>query len=184
MQHEGRGETVFFTVSLADRGSTLLVKEASKLRQAVRRARRELPFVVDAWVVLPSHMHCVWTLPPGDCDADARWDLIQSYFAKELSVQRHADDEALDDASHEASQLAGDVAQLDQPARRIEQAAPQQTRLWHQQVWQHRIIDDADYAAHIRYCWINPVNHGLVERPEDWPYSSLCKEGRTVRFSV
>jgi REP element-mobilizing transposase RayT len=42
------------------------------------------------------------------------------------------------------------------------------------------IRDEADYQAHVRYCWINPVKHGLVERPEDWPYSSYHRHGGTI----
>ena len=60
------GATVFFTVGLAQRGSDVLVQEIAALREAVRATRAERPFAIDAWVVLPDHMHCVWTLPAGD----------------------------------------------------------------------------------------------------------------------
>lgn len=62
------GAYVFFTVALADRGSRLLVEEVERLRAAVRDTMRERPFRVDAWVVLPDHLHAVWTLPEGDAD--------------------------------------------------------------------------------------------------------------------
>jgi putative transposase len=62
------GTTYFFTVNLADRDSDLLVRQINGLRDAVRKVRQQSPFQIDAWVVLPNHMHCLWTLPGGDSD--------------------------------------------------------------------------------------------------------------------
>jgi putative transposase len=59
------GGTFFFTANLLDRRSDLLVEQIDALREAVRRVRARTPFHIDAWVVLPEHMHCVWTLPEG-----------------------------------------------------------------------------------------------------------------------
>ena len=67
------GATYFFTVSLHDRRSDLLVRHIDALRDAVREVRRRLPFHIDGWVVLPDHMHCLWTLPEGDSDFPERW---------------------------------------------------------------------------------------------------------------
>ena len=55
--------SIFFTVALADRQSRLLVDEVARLRWAVAATRMDRPFGIEAWVVLPDHMHCVWTLP-------------------------------------------------------------------------------------------------------------------------
>ena len=60
------GGTYFFTVNLLERRSRLLVERIDGLRTAVRMVRKNQPFHIDAWVVLPDHMHCVWTLPVGD----------------------------------------------------------------------------------------------------------------------
>ncbi len=49
--------------------------------------------------------------------------------------------------------------------------------VWQRRFWEHHIRDERDYRAHIRYCWMNPVKHGLVEDPEDWPYSSYHRDG-------
>jgi putative transposase len=56
------GGTFFFTANLLDRRSGLLATQIDALREAVRRARVRAPFRIDAWVVLPDHMHCLWTL--------------------------------------------------------------------------------------------------------------------------
>lgn len=60
------GGTYFFTVNLLERKSDLLVKHIGELREAVRVVREKQPFHIDAWVVLPDHMHAIWTLPLGD----------------------------------------------------------------------------------------------------------------------
>lgn len=44
--------------------------------------------------------------------------------------------------------------------------------IWQRRFYEHHIRDEADMAAHLRYCWWNPMKHGFVTRPEDWPYSS------------
>lgn len=62
------GGTYFFTVNLLERKQDLLVRHIDDLREAVRATKSERPFHIDAWVVLPDHMHTVWTLPPGDDD--------------------------------------------------------------------------------------------------------------------
>ena len=74
------GGTFFFTVNLLDRRSNLLVRHIDALRAAVRRVRAGAPFDIDAWVVLPDHMHCLWTLPQGDADFSSRWRAIKIAF--------------------------------------------------------------------------------------------------------
>jgi putative transposase len=76
----------FFTVNLLDRCSELLVEQIDALRYAVRQVRRRAPFHIDAWVVLPDHMHCLWTLPEGDADFPGRWRAIKTAFAKSLPI--------------------------------------------------------------------------------------------------
>jgi REP element-mobilizing transposase RayT len=82
------GGCFFFTVNLLDRRQTLLVDKIAGLREAVATTRRGHPFTIDAFVVLPDHLHTVWTLPPGDTDFSTRWRLIKNRFAKALP--RHA----------------------------------------------------------------------------------------------
>ena len=78
------GGTCFFTVNLLERRLDTLVRHVDALREAVRVTRRERPFHIDAWVVLPDHMHCVWTLPPGDDDFSNRWKTIKIRFVRAI----------------------------------------------------------------------------------------------------
>jgi putative transposase len=81
------GGTFFFTVNLLDRRSDLLVTQIQALRDAVRQVRRQAPFHIDAWVVLPDHMPCLWTLSAGDADFPGRWRAIETAFSKALPAR-------------------------------------------------------------------------------------------------
>ena len=140
------GGTYFFTVNLRVRQSDLLVTQIVALREAVRKVRARTPFHIDAWVVLPDHMHCLWTLPEGDTDFSGRWHRIKMGFSKALPTG-----EAISDAM----------------AQRGERG------IWQRRYWEHTIRDDRDYAAHMDYTHFNPVKHGYVRHPGDWPYSSF-----------
>ena len=146
------GATIFFTVALADRGADTLTRHVAVLREAVRVTRAERRFGVEAWVVLPDHMHCVWVMPEGDRDYPTRWRLIKSRFSRAVGTGRLR-------PSHIARNERG---------------------IWQRRYWEHHCRDEADVAAHVRYCWWNPVKHGFVERPEDWTWSSVHRDGRYV----
>jgi putative transposase len=140
------GAAYFFTVNLQDRRSDLLVREIGGLRAAVHKVRRTAPFHVDAWVVLPDHMHCLWTLPEGDADFPGRWWAIKTAFSRALPE---------------------DVKRTALQNRRGERG------IWQRRYWEHTIRDDADYAAHLDYTHFNPVRHGLVAHPAEWPFSTF-----------
>jgi putative transposase len=72
------GGTFFFTVNLLDRRSNLLVARIDAVRDAVRQVRARAPFDIDAWVVLPDHTRCLWTLPEGDADFPGRCRAIKT----------------------------------------------------------------------------------------------------------
>ena len=146
-----QGARVFFTVVLADRRSDLLVRDIAALRAAVAEVRARRPFGIDAFVVLPDHLHCLWTLPHGDADFSTRWKEIKTGFTKSVGrVGRRS-----------ASKLAKGEAGL-----------------WQRRFWDHHIRNEADFATHLRYCWGDPVKHGLVARAADWPWSSIHREIR------
>jgi putative transposase len=140
------GGCYFFTVNLLDRTSDLLVANIGALRDATRVVRARRPFHIDAWVVLPDHLHAIWTLPPGDDDFSARWRALKIWFVKTIPPTE------IRSATR---------------ARRGERA------IWQRRFWEHTIRDDRDYATHLDYVHFNPVKHGLVDHPADWPFSSF-----------
>jgi len=81
------GGTYFFTVNLLERNhNDLLIRHIDTLRQTVKETRKPWPFHINAWVVLPDHLHCVWTLPEDDDDNSKRWRVIKQAFSKALAV--------------------------------------------------------------------------------------------------
>jgi putative transposase len=140
------GGTYFFTVNLLHRDSRLLVEHVEEFRNAVRLVRKRRPFHIDAWVVLPDHTHCVWTLPPGDMDFSSRWKDIKTAFSKSLPK-----DEYLSAIRSKRGERG----------------------IWQRRFWEHTIRDEADYIAHVDYVHVNPFKHGLVKQPNAWPYSSF-----------
>jgi putative transposase len=139
------GGTFFFTVTLADRRSTLLVDYVQQLRAAFHRTRCERPFAIDAVVILPDHLHAILTLPAEDADFSGRWRRIKGHFSNALIAA----------AAGPKRHLNGELA------------------LWQRRFWEHTIRDETDFARHIDYIHFNPVKHGLVARVRDWPYSSF-----------
>ena len=140
------GGTYFFTVNLLDRKKTLLVDYVDCLRESVAMIKRKRPFHIDAWVVLPDHMHAVWTLPESDADYSGRWREIKKAFNRYIPAN-----ELLSQARRKQGERG----------------------IWQRRFWEHTIKSEADYRHHIDYVHVNPLKHGLVNRVKDWPYSSF-----------
>jgi putative transposase len=145
------GGTYFFTVTLFDRRSNLLVENVDALRNAFRIARKERPFEMDAVVILPDHLHVLLMLPLDDADFAGRWRRIKGHFSSALL---HTSAEI---ARHSNGELA----------------------LSQRRYWEHTIRDEDDFARHVDYIHFNPVKHGYVRRVTDWPYSSFHRYVRT-----
>jgi putative transposase len=122
-----------------------MVHHVDALRTAFRIARQERPFAIEAIVILPEHLHAIWTLPPGDSDFSRRWKRIKAYFTHRLvaagvPVKRHHN---------------GEYA------------------FWQRRFWEHTIRNETDFERHVDYVHFNPVKHKLVPRVREWPYSSF-----------
>lgn len=143
------GASYFFTLVTHQRRPLLAVEEAvDRLRDAFRRVRARRAFTVEAMVILPDHLHCIWTLPPGDADFSTRWRLIKSRFTRSNPVDGRVKPGSARRRKHEAA-------------------------IWQHRFWEHRLRDDRDFRNHVEYIHYNPIKHGLVERLADWPWSSF-----------
>ena len=148
------GAHYFFTVAILERRQRLLTDNIKELREAFRAVRRRHPFRIEAVVVLPEHLHCIWTLPQGEADFSTRWRLIKSHFSRSMSFGE----------------------------RRTKRRTRKHERgIWQRRFWEHVIRDERDLAAHIDYIHYNPVRHGWVKRVMDWPHSSFH---RYVRLGI
>jgi putative transposase len=123
----------------------LLVDQVDAMRDACAATMHDRPVRCDAMAVMPDHLHAVRTLPEGDDAFTERWRLIKTRFSRAVAV------EAPQHASHVAKRERG---------------------IWRRRFWERCICDEDEWRAAIRYVWTNPVKHGFVARPEDWPYSS------------
>jgi putative transposase len=148
------GGSYFFTVNLADRRLHLLTENIGELRAAFRYTRERHPFTIDAIVVLPDHLHAVWTLPEDDRDFALRWRLIKSAFSRGMPA----------------------VEQISES-----RVAKGERGIWQRRYWEHTLRDEDDVVRHVDYIHFNPLKHGYVSRVKDWHYSSFH---RMVRLGI
>lgn len=116
------GGVYFFTVNLAERrGNDLLVRDIAALREAFRLTQRDHPFEMEAVVILPDHLHCLWRLPSHDADFPTRWRLIKARFSR-----------------------------LIEPGERVSASRSRKGErgIWQRRYWEHVIRDERDYARH------------------------------------
>ncbi|MCP4270091.1 MAG: transposase, partial [Candidatus Brocadiaceae bacterium] len=104
------------------------------------------PFHIDAVVIMPDHLHAMWTLPVGDADYPMRWSLIKAGFSRYIP-----NDEC----------------------RNPSRIAKGERGIWQRSFWEHMVRDQNDFNIHMNYIRFNPVKHGLVTRVKDWPHSTL-----------
>jgi putative transposase len=145
------GGTFFFTVVSYRRRPILtspVVRRA--LHNALAVTRHERPFDIVAMVLLPDHLHAVWTLPEGDADFSARGKLIKVRVTVAL-------------------------ADLDLAPRGTTRSRRrrQERDVWQRRFWDHAIRDDEDFRRHVDYAHWNPVKHKHVSRVKDWPHSTF-----------
>jgi putative transposase len=140
------GAAYFFTVNLAVRSQDTLIQHVDLLRDVFRAVRSRHPFDTLAMVVLPDHLHAIWQLPANDADYPLRWSLIKSGFSRSLpKIERIRD------------------------SRRLKR----ERGVWQRRYWEHQLRDDRDLQTHVDYIHYNPVKHGHVVNPVDWPHSSI-----------
>ena len=145
------GATFFFTVNTHLRQPFLIDADVrAALREGIDRVRSTMPFQIDAWVLLPDHIHCVWTLPDGDADFSSRWRIIKTIVTQQCGPRLNVS-EMLSDRRKQKNQSS----------------------LWQQRFWEHQIRDEEDWRRHMDYIFFNPVKHGYVSRVRDWKFSSF-----------
>ena len=115
------GATYFFTVNCAERhGNHLLVDNIGLLRKVMRKVKSSHPFNIDAIVVLPEHLQCIWRLPPGDADCKTRWALIKAGFSRGIPLGER------------------------RSTSRIKRG---ERGIWQRRFWEHVIRDDVDFST-------------------------------------
>jgi putative transposase len=145
------GGTFFFTVVTYQRRKFLTTELARNcLRAACSNVREHLPFTIDALVLLPEHLHCIWTLPPNDFNFSTRWQLIKRDFTRQYLASGGVEPN-ISTSRHKKSERG----------------------IWQRRFWEHVCRDEVDMKRCVDYIHLNPVKHRLVERVVDWPWSSF-----------
>ena len=139
--------TYFFTVCLEDRDSHLLVDQIDQLRAAYAFTAREMPVECHAMVILPNHLHAVWT-EPGVPKFSERWRRIKARFSQGVE-----------------GDFAPNASKRDKKERGI----------WQRRFYEHAVRDERELEAAMEYCRMNPVKHGFAFEPQNWPYSSFTR---------
>jgi putative transposase len=140
------GGIFFFTVTLEDRSSDLLVREIDLLRKVYSDISKKYPFETIAICVLPDHLHAIWALPADNSDFSIRWNQVKGGFSRRLP------------------------AALSRSESKI---TKREKGIWQRRYWEHAIRTDDDLERHVDYIHYNPVKHGFVSRVCDWPHSSF-----------
>jgi len=145
------GGTYFFTVVTHGRRPILTYPEVRQaLREGISKVRQSMPFSIEAWVLLPDHLHTIWTLPERDAGYASRWAVIKSCVTKRCG------------------NLFGHGENVN-----ISRTNRQEGGIWQRRFWEHVIRDEPDFHRHLDYLHWNPVKHGYVKIPMDWPYSTI-----------
>jgi putative transposase len=151
------GGTYFFTI-VTYRRRPLFGDPANveRLRQAIRSVQRDQPFHIHAAVVLPDHIHFLWSLPRGDANYSKRIGRMKVEFTKSL----YGGDRERPMASRGASTT---------PSRRKHR----ESDIWQRRFWEHTIRDEHEFERSFDYIHYNPVKHEHAACPHLWIASSF-----------
>ena len=147
------GGSYFFTVVTHQRHETFISSDTVELfNESVRQVQASRPFTIHAQVILRDHLHTIWTLPDHDAEYSQRWSLIKEKFTRAY-IKKHG-----------------------APARphglRTEK---REQPIWQRRFWEHTIRGQDDFIKHADYIHLNPVHHGYVSAPRDWPHSTFTE---------
>ncbi|MBI2851300.1 MAG: transposase [Chloroflexi bacterium] len=144
-----KGGVFFFTVVTYERLPIFQQESAiDLLDMCFQRIRAIHPFNTDALVILPDHLHTIWSLPENDSDFSIRWKKIKATFSRNFE-----------------GSTEGEISQS--MLRKGERG------VWQRRFWEHMIRDQDDFNRHCDYIHYNPVKHGLVSVPSDWRHSTF-----------
>ncbi len=144
-----KGASYFFTLVTFLRNPLFDQPEkVAHLRRAFSEEMARRLFYIDAIVIMPDHIHAIWTLPFNDADYSIRWRNIKRSFT--LAIPQDQRPKVFGSRQYKHEQA-----------------------IWQRRFWEHRLRDEKDFNQHINYIHYNPVKHGKVSRPADWKYSSI-----------
>ena len=184
------GGTYFFTLVTSRRQKILCHDNfRTALRDAITTTREKMPFAIDAMVLMPDHLHAIWTLPENDHDYSARWSMIKRLVTQRLGgvVGAHGAPYVLPSdgvvGAHGApyGDGGGDgfvgcavrTGISHGPRVSASRIKRREGAIWQRRFWEHQVRDQAELNRCLDYLHWNPVKHGIVNKVSDWPYSTF-----------
>jgi len=146
-----KGGTYFFTIVTYKRQKIFIKAPIDILRACFKKAISKAPFTIEAIVILPDHLHCIWRLPDGDTDFSTRWKAIKGEFSINYKQIIGAPEQNISESMKKKGEIG----------------------VWQRRFWEHTIRDEKDFRNHCDYIHYNPVKHGYVQAPGEWPHSSF-----------
>lgn len=155
-----KGGTYFFTVVTHMRRPIFNDELAiDLLERCLKTTMNSHLFTINALVILPDHLHTIWTLPDNDSDFSTRWRLTKTQFSKDYKSN---------------CEIRSQGSKLSKGEREI----------WQRRFWEHLIRSREDYNRHLDYIHYNPVKHGLVDTPREWKQSSFHRYVERRMYNV
>ena len=138
---------VFFHGSDVSTATIFMWRAGKRCFARSKITRSKYPFTIDAWVLLPDHLHCIWTLPLDDADFGIRWAIIKRFVTQQCNSEFKRDDWM-------------------KPSK----LKRKELTLWQRRFWEHQIRDEKDYEKYMHYIHYNPVKHGLAKKVSNTKY--------------
>jgi putative transposase len=151
------GASYFFTVALLNRTSSLLIDHISILRNAFHAVQAQRPITLNAEVILPDHLHSLWTLPIGEGDYPSRWRALETRFSRQIP--------------------SGEW-------RCASRARKGKREIWRRQYREHTVRVERDKTRHADYIPFNPIQHGHVSHVVQWPYFPFHRFARQGIYPI
>jgi putative transposase len=155
------GGTYFFTLVTCARRPILCEDVARRcLHEAIAQIQRQWRFDICAVVLLPDHLHAIWTLPPGDARYSIRWKRIKEEFTRRY--------------------LAAGGSEVRPSRSRILHG---ERGIWQRRFWEHTVRDEEDLKRCVDYAHWNPKKHGYVSNVREWLWSSFDRYVRLGEYT-
>jgi len=158
-RYYGAGDLHFITCSCYQRQPILGTPTRRDLfLTVVEHMRQEYRFVVLGYVVMPEHFHLLISEPRMGTPSTVL-QAVKIGFARRVLIRERV------------PHFAG-VPHVSRSLRNVGSRLPPQ-HIWQRRFYDFNVWTEAKRIEKLRYIHRNPVTRGLVEQPEQWPWSSF-----------
>jgi len=149
------------------------------LIQTIFEVKAKLNFLLIAFVVMPDHMHLMIVPDKRNTISDVMRH-IKGRFARRynlLSRGINSPDYGIHD--HRAGNLSSSYKH---DTHRAGNLSLPDSKVWQESFYDHVIRNKMEFVERLNYIYYNPVKAKLVDKPEDYKYSSATGKYETDLF--